>query len=135
MDTYYINILRQHNLKATPQRIAISQALDKNGHLSIEELYEKLKQKFSSLSLATIYKNIHIMIENAFVTEVKIPEQKTVYELTKEAHSHLACSKCGYVEDIAVDLSEVIMEAKSKSAYEIEKLNLVFTGICPKCKA
>jgi Fur family peroxide stress response transcriptional regulator len=130
----YIYKLREYNLKATPQRIAITEALDIYGHLSIEQLYEYLKKKFNSLSLATIYKNLHIMMDNAFISEVKLPEKKSVYELTKEAHSHLLCKNCNAVVDIDIDIDDILNQAKQKSNFEIEKTSIVFSGLCPNCK-
>ena len=130
----YIEQLRNYHLKATPQRIAIAEALDVYGHLSVEQLYQLLKQKFNSLSLATIYKNINIMMENAFVSEVKLPEQKSVYELTKETHAHLQCRECHQVQDIHLDLSTIVKSASRHSAFEIESANLVLTGLCEACQ-
>ncbi len=130
----YIDQLRAYHLKATPQRIAIAEALDTFGHLSVEQLYELLKKKFHSLSLATIYKNINIMMENAFVSEVKLPEQKSVYELTKEAHAHLQCTECHQVWDIHIDLDDVIKESAKNSTFEIKSASLVLSGICDQCK-
>ena len=130
----YIDQLRAYHLKATPQRIAIAEALDTFGHLSVEQLYELLKKKFHSLSLATIYKNINIMMENAFVSEVKLPEQKSVYELTKEAHAHLQCKECHQVWDIHIELDDVIKEVANITAFEIESANLVLSGVCEQCK-
>ncbi len=135
METYnYIEKLREHRLKATPQRTAIAEALDTYGHLSVEELYELLKRRFHSLSLATIYKNINIMKENEFVAEVKLPEQKSVFELKKEAHSHLQCRSCNRVWDLMLDLDDIIAQASKKSAFAIEEANLVFSGLCDRCK-
>ncbi len=130
----YIERLREYNLKATPQRAAIAEALDIYGHLSVEGLYELLKKRFHSLSLATIYKNINIMMENSFVAEVKLPEQKSVYELTKESHAHLLCNRCNNVWDIDLDLDAVIQEASKNSSFECEKANLVITGVCEQCR-
>ena len=130
----YIDQLRRYHLKATPQRIAIAEALDAYGHLSVEQLYQLLKQKFNSLSLATIYKNINIMMENAFVSEVKLPEQKSVYELTKEAHAHLQCRECHNIWDIHLNLDNVIKSAAKNSTFAIESANLVLTGVCEECQ-
>ncbi len=130
----YIQQLRAYHLKATPQRIAIAEALDAYGHLSVEQLYNLLKKKFNSLSLATIYKNINIMMENAFVSEVKLPEQKSVYELTKEAHAHLRCNSCHQVWDIHLDLDEIVNSASKDSSFKIESANLVLSGVCPQCQ-
>ena len=129
----YVSRLRAHHLKATPQRSAIAEALDTHGHLNIDDLYDILKKRFISLSLATIYKNINIMIENAFVSEVKLPEQKSVYELTKEDHAHLYCKKCHKVVDIAISLNEIMQIAEKSSAFTLESASLVLTGVCKEC--
>jgi len=126
--------LRQHNLKATPQRLAIADALHKRGHINIDTLYNLMLQKFNSISLATIYKNINIMLENSFIQEVKIPQNKSVYELTKTAHSHLVCNKCGEVEDIDLNMDSILNEASSKSSFKISKTDLVLSGICKNCQ-
>ena len=130
----YINKLREYHLKATPQRTAIAEALDIHGHLNIDELYELLRQKFHTLSLATVYKNINIMTQNAFVSEVKLPEQKSVYELTKESHAHLQCKNCHTIEDIQLDLDNMMAEASKLSTFQIESASLVLTGLCEKCQ-
>ena len=130
----YTEILRTHNLKATPQRLAIADALHTNGHIAIEPLYEVMSKKFTSLSLATIYKNINLMLENSFIQEVKIPHSKSVYELSKELHSHLVCSECAMVEDIVLDLDSIIQTARQKSDFSIESTDLVLSGICQKCQ-
>jgi Fur family peroxide stress response transcriptional regulator len=130
----YTNILREHNLKATPQRLAIAEALYDYGHLSIESLYQIMTKKFSSISQATIYKNINLMIENAFIQEVKIPHAKSVYELTKSTHSHLVCDKCGAVIDTVLNLDEVIKSASKINDFKIDRADLVFSGLCKKCQ-
>ena len=63
----YANTLRNYDLKVTPQRVAIVQELYDCGHLNIDQLYNKLLDKFPSISLATIYKNMNAMIEKIFV--------------------------------------------------------------------
>ena len=98
--TNYTNLLKEYDLKVTPQRVAIVEELYNNGHMNIDDLYKKLLSKFPSVSLATIYKNINAMVEKVFLSEVKIPNSKSVYELVKTEHAHLVCSCCGYIEDI-----------------------------------
>ncbi|ADN09652.1 Fur family transcriptional regulator [Sulfurimonas autotrophica] len=130
----YTDILRQHHLKATPQRLEIANALGCNGHMTIEKLYEVMLKKFNSISLATIYKNINLMIENAFIQEVKIPNEKSVYELTKEMHSHIVCRQCNEIHDITLDLSQTAQLASQTSHFKIDKADLVLSGLCQKCQ-
>jgi Fur family peroxide stress response transcriptional regulator len=130
----FTDILRAHHLKATPQRLAIADTLYNRRHINIEDLYEVMLKKFNSISLATIYKNINLMIENAFIQEVKIPNAKSVYELTKEAHSHMVCDNCGEVEDITLDLSALSAIASHQTDFKINNASLVFSGLCKKCQ-
>lgn len=130
----YTTILRQYNLKATPQRLAIIQSIDTYGHINIDNLYEEVKNKFNSISLATIYKNINAMIENMLLLEVKIPHKKSVYEIVKEEHSHLICDKCGDVLDIDVDTNSIVDNISNKYDFTINQSDLVLSGICKNCK-
>ena len=131
--TNYTNLLKDYNLKVTPQRVAIVEELYINGHMNIDDLYKKLLEKFPSISLATIYKNINAMIEKVFLSEVKIPNSKSVYELVKAEHAHLVCSSCGEIEDITLNTSSVLSEAESISEFKIESTNVVLSGVCPSC--
>jgi len=130
----YTDILRQHNLKATPQRLEITNALFQNGHISIEKLYGIMLKKFSSISLATIYKNINLMLEASFIQEVKVPNSKSVYELTKDTHSHIICDTCGHITDIKLDLDSVISNAMKMSNHKIMKSDLILSGTCENCQ-
>jgi len=134
MNQYIIKLLKEYDLKVTPQRMCIVDELLKEGHLSIEELFEKIRDKFPSLSLATVYKNINAMIDKNFIKEVKIPNLKSKYELTKDEHAHIICEKCGKVKDIEVDNNLIIKEVESKSRYQIDHTAFIFGGLCPECQ-
>ena len=54
------SILKKTPLKSTPQRLAILNTIQKNGHICVEDMFKELKPQFPSLSLATIYKNINL---------------------------------------------------------------------------
>lgn len=131
--TNYTNLLKEYDLKVTPQRVAIVEELYNNGHMNIDDLYKKLLSKFPSVSLATIYKNINAMVEKVFLSEVKIPNSKSVYELVKSEHAHLVCSCCGSIEDISLDATSLLNEVSSLSSFKIDSTNIVLSGICPKC--
>lgn len=127
-------LLKEYDLKVTPQRVAIVEELYKNGHMNIDELYKNLQSKFPSISLATIYKNVNAMVEKIFLNEVKLPDTKTVYELVKDSHSHLVCSSCGNIEDIHLDTSIIEDSLSTMSKFKVENTEVVFSGTCQKCQ-
>ena len=129
------SLLRESGIKVTPQRLSIVDELNGKIHMSVDELYTAIKKKFPSISLATVYKNINAMLEKSFILEVKIPNQKSKYELAKESHSHVLCQSCGKVEDITLDLESITQNAANITDYKITDNALVLSGICPACKA
>ena len=126
-------LLQKHNLKATPQRLEIMRILEDGGHVNIDDLYREIRKTFPSVSLSTIYKNMNKMIEKGFLSEVKLNNQKNLYELHKERHSHVVCTECKSIMDIQVNVSDVLHEAQDISHYELNESSLTFHGVCPRC--
>ena len=103
--------------------------------MNVDNLYNSLLVKFPSISLATIYKNINIMLEKGFLLEVKLSDQKNVFELAKEEHSHVTCRKCNLVVDIDLEMDDILQKVKSVSNYKLSSNSVIFNGICPRCSA
>jgi len=131
----YELLLREHNLKVTPQRLGILSLMQRAGHLNVEELFGLIKKQFSSISLATLYKNINAMLETSLITEIKIPKHKSKYEIAKEPHIHLLCQKCDEFIDVSVNIDTIVDEASKKSHYQFIDSSIVLCGVCEKCQA
>lgn len=130
----YELLLKEHQLKVTPQRLGILNLMYKHGHISVDNLFVEIKKQFSSISLATLYKNISSMLETSLITEVKAPEHKTHYEITKQAHAHFVCTDCGSHTDIDFDVKSVCEDVIDKNNYSIETTSLILSGKCSECK-
>lgn len=127
-------LLKEHHLKITAQRLGILSFMHKAGHISVEDLFVQLKKEFSSISLATLYKNIHAMLGVNLLKEVKIPHDKSKYEITKEPHVHVLCESCGMFEDIFLDLSSMMRNVSKQSDYQLKESNIIYCGLCPSCQ-
>ncbi len=130
----FTEILRQNNLKVTPQRLAILHIISKHGHINIDTLYSEIKEQFGSISLATIYKNINSMTEAKLLAEVKLPNAKSVYEVVKEGHAHLKCEICGKIEDMIIDTNSIFGEISQVHHFKINYSDVVLSGVCKNCQ-
>lgn len=128
------HLLKSHQLKVTPQRIAIIGLMDHAGHINIDELYQAIREKFSSISLATLYKNVNTMLEVSLIREVKIPGQKTKYEIEKESHAHVMCKSCGELKDVEYNPQPLLQKSMEMSHYRADEVSIVISGICPECQ-
>lgn len=129
----YETLLREHNLKVTPQRLGMLSIMHANGHINVEDLFIHIKKKFSTISLATLYKNINAMLENRLISEVKIPNMKAKYEISKTPHIHMLCKSCHAFIDLELDLNDLVAAASAKSNYVVEETNIILSGLCEHC--
>ena len=131
-----LELLKNYHLKATPQRLEILSAIELLGHANIDEIYEIAKKRHSTMSLATVYKNVTALLEKNILKEVALNNFKSKYEVTKEKHAHLVCKKCGYVEDIKLnrEINLTSKEIAKENNFIFEELELNIYGVCSKCK-
>jgi len=130
----YQEMLKEHDMKATSQRIFILKSLDERGHATMDDIYSDLRERNPAMSLTTIYRNINEMMQKSLVSEVKIPKQKQRYEIVKESHLHLVCESCGKVEDAMVDTAYLISKAESEYGCKVLDDAIVLNVVCKECK-
>ncbi|RDU69033.1 transcriptional repressor [Helicobacter cholecystus] len=126
--------LKNSGLKITPQRITILQEIEKVGHATVEEIYERILQIYPSISLATIYKNLISMCEAGIINEIKPPLQKQRYEINHTPHSHLICQICGSLQDVEINTAKMIELKEIPNDFQINAMSVSIYGICKKCK-
>lgn len=125
--------LRSRNLKVTPQRMLLLGEIRSKGHVCIEELHKLVKAVSPSVSLATIYKNVNLLVEEGLLKEVPIEGAKPVYEINIGDHVHYICTKCGFVEDLETDPDELKKLCHEKYGRVVESVGLMIRGACADC--
>ncbi len=124
--------MQENDLKATIQRTSILKAIDNAGHISVDEIYEEVKELHPTLSLATIYKNIILMQNNNVIVEVPINGQKSKYELKKDDHMHLICQVCGKIQD--TEIRPEAKEALVVENFQLKSSKINLYGVCKSCQ-
>jgi Fur family peroxide stress response transcriptional regulator len=132
-----LETLKKHNFRITPQRIAVLRILAlSDGHPSVEQIYEEVKEHFPTTSLATVYKTVTLLKELDEVLELGFPEGSNRYDGIKPyPHPHLICTKCRKIVDPDLEsLEGVTKELTSETGFKITSHRLDFFGICPDCQ-
>ena len=129
-----INALKKNGLKVTPQRIAIMELLAQSkDHPSAEIIRQELARTFPSLSLATIYNTLEMLVTHKLVLKLKISEDSSVnYDFNTSPHHHLYCRSCGRVIDI--HLSCDVAKRGEVDGHSIEEVHGYFKGQCASCR-
>ena len=126
----------QHGLTATHQRQILFEVLQgMTGHPSPEEVYERVKRRIPSISLATVYKNIHVFIESGMFREVSLHHGSLRVEVNSRPHHHLVCTVCRSISDI--DEKDLGLSHKPKrlpGGFLVERYAVDVLGRCPSCQ-
>ena len=111
-------LIEKNGFKFTKQRkLILEQFFLADRHLSVEEIYQRLKE--NNIGLATVYRNVKIFNSIGIVKEIAV-DGVSYYELKiyskKPLHIHFQCVKCNDIIDI--DERKVALEyLKCKQGY------------------
>lgn len=118
----------------TSQRQIVYEALDLLGHASSESLIEYIRTHYHNISLATIYRNIAILMDEQKVKKVKL-HNEDVYETIKQDHFHFVCKRCGMIYDVdAKQFHKALELMKQLKEMDIEECDISLYGTCQNCK-
>lgn len=138
LHTYHhvIDHLKEKNIRITESRKAIiAYMIDAHHHPSAEQIYRDLLPEYPSLSLATVYNNLKVLIREGFVTEIKLVNDNTSYfDFLDSYHPHIVCERCGKISDItSLSLTAMKEQANDETDYDITQMQVIMYGICSDC--
>jgi Fur family peroxide stress response transcriptional regulator len=129
-------LCEQRGIAVTHQRqILYEVMLSVGGHPSPEEVYARVRERIPTISLATVYKNIHLFVESGVLREVSMHHGSVRVEMSGEQHHHVVCSRCKSITDI--DESELgLMPQRERLAggFLVERYAIDVIGLCANCQ-
>lgn len=123
-----VEILKNHGLKITPQRVEILRFLQNNRiHPTAQQIYEHVLSKVGSVSFTTVYNTLHTLEEMGQIKKISISETTTIYDINTSDHGHFVCEICGNVYDINY-------KATVNVPGKVQRTELIVYGICSQCE-
>lgn len=131
----YIEQLKQAGYKVTHQRLVIlDYLLHSKEHPSAETIYAELRQRYPTISLATIYNTLEMLSKVGLVVDLGAPDERRRFDSNREGHSHFFCRTCGKIIDLNFTGGEQIIEkATQHLPFKIERCRIDFFGECEDC--
>ncbi|MFP4598672.1 MAG: Fur family transcriptional regulator [Persicimonas sp.] len=134
--------LRESGCRLTPQRKAILEVFGgQPEHLTPQQVFSKLEDAVSSLSLATVYNTLELFEEVGLVKRLHAHDGQTYFEPTAEDHHHAVCDKCGGIFDVHIEpdsLDQLISATRTlhgaESQFEVEQADVWLRGVCAPCR-
>lgn len=133
--------LAAQGIRLTAQRkvlIDIIQSADK--HLDAAALLDLAKKRDAQIDRATVYRTLELLKRLRLIDELDLMHltgEKHFYEArTTVDHVHLACLRCGRIEEYTSPLFERLKaEISRERGFQIRVARLEVGGLCRTCSA
>jgi Fur family peroxide stress response transcriptional regulator len=125
--------LKDSNLKVTPQRVAVLEALNNlKDHPTADKIKEYVVKNHPNIAVGTIYKTLETFVEKGLVKKVKTEKDVMRYDAILDNHHHLYCEATERIEDFFDNqLNEMLEEYFKKKRipnFKVKDIKLQIIG-------
>jgi|SRR5579862_1076767 len=132
--------LISRGVRMTHQRRLLVQIIQSaDGHLDALSLWERAKSQDPTLNKVTVYRTLAMLKKYGLVDELDLMHMeggKHYYEArTTRDHIHLACLKCGRIQEFESSLFEKLKgQIEREQQFRISTVRVEAGGVCDRCK-
>ena len=128
----------QEGLKSTKQRdVILDFFLSSKRHMSVKELYRKLRARHPSIGYATVCRTLKLFARSGIAHEMRFGDGQTRYEHIAEGehHDHLVCIGCGTIAEFEnKTIEELQADVADSHGFLIQSHKLELYGLCARCR-
>lgn len=122
--------MRERN---TRQKDIITDIMMKTkSHPTAREICQLVKQIDSSIGQATVYRQLHRLLENKKIRCVATINGEDHYDWITSFHAHFICNRCHHIYDVVIDTKEQ-KQLFQRMSHLVLDSNITAHGLCEKC--
>ena len=130
--------MAERGMKNTRQRtLIVDTFFEVGGHLSVEELWGRVRARDTRVSVATVYRTMKLLSESGLVHTQNFGDGQARYEVAvgREHHDHLICTGCGAIVEFENDRIEALQDAVArKHGFKVTSHKMELYGLCRSCQ-
>lgn len=100
-------------------------------HPGARWVYDQLKAELPGISMATVYRNIGVLLEEGDLASLGIINGEARFDGNTGPHPHFVCIRCGLVADLPGDPEP--LAGPSGHDFTIDYRRTVYYGLCGPC--
>lgn len=100
-------------------------------HLTVEEIFRQIREKYPKIVLATIYNNVNRLWEAGFIRRISVEGMPDRYDRIQK-HDHLVCKRCKRLADITFDDLTAALREQVGDTFLSYDLKVFY--LCPACR-
>jgi len=131
------DLLRQHGIQVTAQRLAVLRAVAGQPHITADGVAEVVRAEIGAISRQSVYDALGLLAEKGLLRRIQPVGSPARFEnRVGDNHHHLICRSCGRVVDVDCAVgSAPCLTAADDQGFEIDEAEVAYWGRCPDCVA
>ena len=131
-----IQLLRQHGVQVTAQRLAIMRVVAEHPHATADQLGDAVRSQLGAISRQSVYDSLGMLVDKNLVRRIQPAGSPARYETrVGDNHHHLICRCCRTMFDVDCATGEVpCLTAVDDHGFEVDEAEVIYWGRCPTCR-
>ena len=137
MDADPADLLRQHAIQVTAQRLAVLRAVADQPHITADGVAAVVRTEIGAISLQSVYDTLGLLVSEGVIRRIQPAGSPARFEdRVGDNHHHLICRMCGRVVDVDCAVGAApCLQAADDRGYQIDEAEVAYWGRCPECVA
>lgn len=128
-------LLQQHGLRVTAQRLAVLRAISDQPHVAADAVAQTVRAQIGSISVQAVYDALSTLTESGLLRRIQPAGSPARYEgRVGDNHHHLICRACNRMVDVDCAHGDApCLTVVDDLGYEIDEAEIIYWGRCPEC--
>ena len=129
-------LLREHGVQVTAQRIAVMNAITDHKHISADAVATAVRADIGSISRQSVYDTLALLVSEGLVRKIQPVGSPALFERElDDNHHHIICRDCGHLADVECAVGNApCLSASDDHGFEIDEAEVAYLGRCPTCQ-
>ncbi|QOC93787.1 Fur family transcriptional regulator [Micromonospora craniellae] len=131
------DLLRSHGLRVTRPRLAVLDVLADGGHLDVDEITRRVRERIDSVSIQAVYDVLGALSRAGLSRRIEPAGSPARYEArVGDNHHHVVCRGCGEIADVDCAVGDApCLDPRTAAGFQVDEAEVTFWGLCPACQA
>ncbi|MEJ2726583.1 MAG: transcriptional repressor [Deltaproteobacteria bacterium] len=121
------------------RRVILEEVKKDHSHPTADAVYERVRKKLPKISMGTVYRNLDVLASYGLIQKIEPGPSQMRFDGDTHDHYHLICTRCGKIEDAAVQVSDDTLETLENALGHLTKFGifghkLEFLGLRRECR-
>jgi Fur family transcriptional regulator, stress-responsive regulator len=129
--------LRTAGLRITRPRLAVLEVLREGGHLDVDEIAFRVRERIDSVSTQAVYDVLGALSRAGLARRIEPAGSPARFEArVGDNHHHVVCRGCGDIADIDCTVGDApCLDPGAAGGFQVDEAEVTFWGLCPTCQS